>query len=310
MLSFVIPAFNEGPNIGRCVRSVQKFVPTNEPYEIIVVDNGSSDDTVQQARGAGAVVLESAARTIGAVRNEGVRASGGEIIVFLDGDCALTADWERGIAPVLAKVRQLPISAAGSHPIPPPNEDVFLWRHWFVPLFQQPKTSHIGTAHLMCRRDAFDRINGFDERLDTSEDFDLCMRLKAAGGPLLVEPQLTIAHYGFPRTLLAFFRRERWHGAGGISSLRAFVSSKVAILSALFGAASIVALAGVLSGSVTVALTGAVVALGVPVVSVAAKLGTAPLPTQLSAVLIFCVYYSARSLALLDVLARRRPRRR
>ena len=52
------------------------------------------------------------------------------------------------------------------------------------------------------------------------------------------------------------------------------------------------------------------IALGVPVVSVAAKLGTAPLPTQLSAVLIFCVYYSARSLALLDVLARRRPRRR
>jgi glycosyltransferase involved in cell wall biosynthesis len=75
MLSFVIPAHDEAAVIGACVRSVRDFAPRDVETEVIVVDNSSGDDTAAIAEDAGAVVISSTARTIGAVRNEGVDVS-------------------------------------------------------------------------------------------------------------------------------------------------------------------------------------------------------------------------------------------
>ena len=83
-ISFVIPAFNEGEKIGQIVRSLRELHPESE---IIVVDDGSKDDTGEKAREAGADVITHPYNIgNGAAVKSGVRAATGEVLVLLDAD--------------------------------------------------------------------------------------------------------------------------------------------------------------------------------------------------------------------------------
>jgi glycosyltransferase involved in cell wall biosynthesis len=300
MLTIVIPAFNEQDNIVRCVTSVRQHVPSGLSAQVVVVDNNSTDATAALARRAGATVVQSAALTIGGVRNDGVEAATGDLLMFLDADCVLTAQWHGRISEALETFQARNGSALGSHPIPPTGEDVFLWRHWFVPLFQQDGTSHIGSGHLICRRADFIKIGGFDATLVASEDVDLCHRLQKARGPLLLDRALTVEHYGYPRTWSAFFRRERWHGRGDVVTLRSLLSSKVGTLSLGFALGVVIALVGVIVGETAIVALGALCALAVLFASAVVKFRHAGVKAVAVGAAIFAVYYTARAVALCE----------
>ncbi len=305
MLSFIIPALNERDNIGRCVSSVARHVPEDLAHEIVVVDNGSEDETVRLARQAGAKVVASTAGTIGAVRNRGTAASSGDVLVFLDADCALTPEWGREIGTVLETMKTVSLCCAGSQVTPPQGESVFLWKYWFLPFVAQETASHLGSAHMLCSRETFMRIGGFNEDLETGEDYEFCARLKKAGGSVLNVPALSVEHYGFPRTWAEFIRRERWYGREDMMSFAAFRSSKVAVMSALFVIFAIGGVVAVLIGFTSVGLVG----LGVAAILVGAtsvvKFGHAGVKVQTMSMSIIPVYFLARAVAALDELSRR-----
>ncbi len=81
-IAVVIPTLNEGPAIGEVVRAV----PKDRVHEIIVVDNGSTDDSAQQASRAGARVISEPQAGYGAACLAGAMATDADVIVFLDGD--------------------------------------------------------------------------------------------------------------------------------------------------------------------------------------------------------------------------------
>jgi glycosyltransferase involved in cell wall biosynthesis len=82
--SIVIPAFNEGPSIGTVIAALREAAPW---HEIIVVDDGSSDDTVERAKAAGAdVVRHPYNKGNGAAVKSGIRQATGEFILVMDGD--------------------------------------------------------------------------------------------------------------------------------------------------------------------------------------------------------------------------------
>ena len=86
--SFIIPAYNEGRNISECLSGLKKALDAiGSPYEIIVINDGSKDDTGQKARNAGATVIEHA-RNMGYGRSlkDGIRQASGEYIYFMDAD--------------------------------------------------------------------------------------------------------------------------------------------------------------------------------------------------------------------------------
>jgi glycosyltransferase involved in cell wall biosynthesis len=83
-VSVVIPAYNAAAFLAETLASV--FAQTLPPVEIIVVDDGSSDDTAHVARDLGATVISRANGGISAARNTGVRAARGEYVAFLDSD--------------------------------------------------------------------------------------------------------------------------------------------------------------------------------------------------------------------------------
>jgi hypothetical protein len=70
----------------------------------------------------------------------------------------------------------------------------------------------LGSGNMAVRREAFERVGGFDTRLEVCEDVDLCQRLGAAGWRLISDDRLGNVHHGDPRTLGALFRSELWRG--------------------------------------------------------------------------------------------------
>ena len=85
MISFIVPAHNEEFWIGKCLGSIRTTMgKLNEPYEVIVVDDASTDSTHQIARRLGARIHRVEHRRISAVRNAGARAACGELFFFVD----------------------------------------------------------------------------------------------------------------------------------------------------------------------------------------------------------------------------------
>ena len=100
-IAAVIPALNEAPSIARVVRGLRAQT-TTKLAQIVVVDNGSSDDTAAIARAAGATVVSEPRRGYGYACLAGVLAADADIVVLLDGDAADDpADLPRVLAPLL-----------------------------------------------------------------------------------------------------------------------------------------------------------------------------------------------------------------
>jgi GT2 family glycosyltransferase len=195
---------------------------------------------------------------------------------------------------------------AGSHPVPPAGERVFLWDHWFVPFLQAPSISHLGSAHLIARRETCERLGGFDARLTTGEDSDFCARLVALGGTLRVEPHLVVEHEGFPRTLGSFMRRERWHGRGHAGSLRKVRASKVAIFSLSFAGAVLLAVLAAIAGERDIAAVSGALALALVAAAAVKRFSFAGPQAVLLGALVFPFYFVARAAAVLGGLVPQR----
>ena len=231
-ISFIIPAYNESKNIEHVIHSINDCVPRAYSYEIIVVDHGSSDNTVALAKNSGANVFEHSTGTIAGLRNFGVKNSNGAVLVFLDADILLTSDWSANISGVVDLLSGGKRLLTGSW-ISIPDHPSWIEKYWFKPL-ESGCNTHINSGHLIISRKVFDEIDGFDESLETGEDYDISMRAKKAGIQLIDDIRLRAVHEGFPHTLFEFASREFWHGKGDGVSLKAFFQSKVALISIFF----------------------------------------------------------------------------
>ena len=105
-ISVVIPAYNEVKKIRRCLTALQKQ-SIRDPYEIIVVDNGSSDDTAPVARKFGVTVLEEKTRGVACARQRGFQAARGDIIASTDADTIVPPDWLQTIQNAMADPKRV-----------------------------------------------------------------------------------------------------------------------------------------------------------------------------------------------------------
>ena len=120
LVSVVIPARNEARSIASVIHAVQASRPAGLALEIIVVDDGSTDDTVGVARAAGVRILELGPNPDGGnparARNRGAAIAQGDPIVFLDADCTPAAGWLARLLAAHDAGRQI---VGGSLDLPP-----------------------------------------------------------------------------------------------------------------------------------------------------------------------------------------------
>ncbi len=89
MISFIVPAHNEQAGIGRTLQAIHAVADVFDQYEVIVVDDASTDATAEIARQHNAVVLPVNHRQIAATRNSGARAAHGDRLFFVDADTTI-----------------------------------------------------------------------------------------------------------------------------------------------------------------------------------------------------------------------------
>lgn len=167
MISVIIPAHNEEHWIGACVQSVREsFEHVVEPYEVIVVDDASTDATNRIARELVARTLRVEYRNIAAVRNAGAREAKGNVFFFVDADTQLNRQ------AVAAACEALRTGAAGGGFLPIFDVKLPLWAKWFYvnACLAGRLLRQTGGCFLFCTREAFDASGGFRENIYTGED--------------------------------------------------------------------------------------------------------------------------------------------
>jgi hypothetical protein len=161
----------------------------------------------------------------------GARQSTADILAFIDSDCLIDATYLLRAWDVL---KATGAAATGSkHQLP---EDPVGWIEgtWHA-LHLRPEdgwANYIPSGNLVVRREAFEEVGGFDPTLQTGEDAEFCQRLNAGGDRVYSSSRVSARHLGNPKTILAFVRRERWHGLGMLGTLRGNPLDKVFWLTA------------------------------------------------------------------------------
>jgi GT2 family glycosyltransferase len=209
-VSFVIPVRDDAVRLGRCLESIKLNRYPRELVEIIVVDNGSTDDSVHIARQHGAIVLRCNGR-VAELRNRGAHAAFGGVLAFVDSDHEIDDRWIPNAVDVLSSGG---VGAAGAPYMAPPAAT---WvQQSYDGLRVRPVTRQdvdwLASGNLAVSREPFDSLGGFDESLEACEDVDLCNRLRLAGLRIVADPALRSMHFGDPATLRALFFGELWRG--------------------------------------------------------------------------------------------------
>lgn len=94
-ISVVIPAYNEEKRIGNCLKSINN--QTLKPFEVIVINNNSTDDTAKIAKELGATVIFEPIQGLSSARNRGFNEAKGDIIARTDADTVVPSDWIESI---------------------------------------------------------------------------------------------------------------------------------------------------------------------------------------------------------------------
>ena len=234
-LSVVLPTFNRADSLHRALDALLRQTASPEAYEIVVVDNNSTDGT------AAVVALHEDRRVrlvaeprqgLSYARNAGIAASRGAIVAFTDDDVEVAPDWVETTLALLA--RHAEVDGVGGRVLPSWEQGRPTWltrEHW-APLALQDhgdarrvfdRAEPIGLigANVAFRRAVFDRIGDFSpavqrikDGIGSTEDHELLTRLYDAGGRMLYDPRmLVMARVPGDRCDRRYHRR--WHEGHG-----------------------------------------------------------------------------------------------
>jgi GT2 family glycosyltransferase len=224
-VTVLICARNAAAHLGRAVLAAFAQDYTGI-VDIIVVDNGSTDNTATLAATIGATVVSHPIPGVAGARQRAWQAAPTELIAFLDSDCEPPADWlSRAIPRLLADER---LAAVGAKLV---DGDVRTLAEIHIAaqgvlntdyLWMGSKRHHpfVVTAALVLRRSAVEKVGGFDETFGRmgGEDCDLCFRFREAGYRLDYMPNIQVRHH-HRATIRGMMRQVFWYGQGSVAVL-------------------------------------------------------------------------------------------
>ncbi len=248
--SIIIPVVNGEKYIGSCLEMLSSLEYPAEKKELILVDNGSRDRTVDIAKRYSIVIHIKPKLTISALRNFGAQQARGNILVFIDVDCIAPRDWLSYANSIFnEKVYAAAIGAEYSLP----DKPSFIEKVWDVQIQSRRRCGEVDwlpSGNMFVHREAFEQINGFNVNLSTCEDYDFCQRLKKAGYALIADASVSVVHKGNPKTLLSFFRKQLWHGTGAVQNFTQRLPRVKLNNALLFGVYTVVCVVSVAFGVV------------------------------------------------------------
>jgi len=215
--SIIIPAKNEQEHLPCCLSSLIQLDYPREKYEIILIDNGSTDKTVEIAKDYSINIFIRPDLSIAGLRNFGASHAKGRILAFIDADCTVTVGWLQAASRWIDK---LDVCCFGSPPEVPINA-TWVPKAWAMIRYKRHVVENVPwleSMNMFVRKEFFDKIHGFEENLTTCEDYDLSLRLQKQGH-IIADQRIRAIHLGEASTLSHFFRKEQWRGMSNFSGL-------------------------------------------------------------------------------------------
>lgn len=211
LVSVVVPVLDDAARLRACLAALAAQVDP-PPFEVVVADNGSSDDSVAVARAAAVqpVVVVEPRRGSYAARNAGLAVASGTRIAFTDADCLPAPDW-------LARGAAAPEPVLGGAVLMTPSPAPTVWERYDRAVYLRQESlvaqGFAATANLWVDRAVLDEVGLFDASLRSSGDLEWGRRAGRAGHRVAYAADVVVAHV--PRTTAAAtWRLHRRLGAG------------------------------------------------------------------------------------------------
>jgi glycosyltransferase involved in cell wall biosynthesis len=178
LISFVIPAYNAAAVLDRTLGSLaRQTVP--DSFEVIVVDDGSTDDTVDVAAGFGGLAVEVVSQENAgpsAARNTGATRATGTYLAFVDADDELDPEWVAVMVSGIGQGSPVAVSCGGHLIEAHSGVEVDLWPQELSPAFYGMIGRFIGGTYVI-RKDVFSTIGGFAPEIRYGEHTELALKL-------------------------------------------------------------------------------------------------------------------------------------
>jgi O-antigen biosynthesis protein len=213
-ISVVVCTHNGNGTLKPCMEGLAQLRYPN--LEVIFVDDGSTDaSAVLHARDYGFTLIQTENRGLSSARNTGWQAASGEIVAYLDDDAWPDPDWLTYMA---AAFEGGGYGGVGGPNIPPPSDGPIAQCVAHAPggpihvLLTDVEAEHIPGCNMAFRRDALDRVGGFDPQFRVAgDDVDLCWRMQEAGYRLGFSPAAMVWHHR-RNSVRAYWRQQRGYG--------------------------------------------------------------------------------------------------
>ncbi len=215
-ISVVVPAYNAAATLGDCLEALLTQTVSGTEYEVIVVDDGSTDGTAEVTKAlvdSRVTLLSQPNGGAAAAKNLGVRHARGEVILFTDADCVPRPDWIEAMRIAFADPEIVGVKGIcqtrqqGLIPrftqIEYEDKYDMMARHRYI--------DFVDTASAGYRKRVLVENGGFDPTLRTVEDVELSFRLSRQGYKMVFAPQAVVYHR-HPETLGAYARRKLAYG--------------------------------------------------------------------------------------------------
>lgn len=209
-LSLIIPVYNAASLLRSCLESVGRMDVPRDCLEVIVVDNGSTDASAQVASARGARVVFEPRRNPYTARNTGASHARGEVLGFTDADCILDPGWAGAVREALETLDAVCGQSLGA----PGGPVSRLVQARYAQNYSARVARGLGvfdTRNAAVKRSWFERVGGFDDRLDEYSDDLFGIALREAGARVGVWERMRVSHV-HPESFEGVWRRQLRHG--------------------------------------------------------------------------------------------------
>lgn len=215
-VSIVLPVFNEERYLELCLKTLRQIEYPKEKYEIITVDNGSSDNSFSIAKQYADQALFLPDVKVGAVRNFGAKYARGAVLVFLDSDCLVPANWlHLGVDLLFAEEKHV---YGGNYHLR--KHPFWIEKFWLLgDTSDRVSHSELVGGCIFILKDAFFSVDGFDESVTSGEDSALSNALANMGYKVVIDSRIGVVHLGNPGTVIEFVKRQIWHSENYVKSI-------------------------------------------------------------------------------------------
>jgi GT2 family glycosyltransferase len=208
-VSVIVPAYNEAERIGDCIEALLNLDYPSDRYEVIVVNNHSTDHTAAIIDRYPVIRLDERRQGVAYARNAGIRAARGGVLAFIDADCIPGKDW---LKELLAGIERQEIGCFAGEFAPQPFRGFIDEYVHDRELIQQKSLLHyhppvVATGNVAYRKRVFEQIGLFDASFVSGEDSDLAWRMQKSTPYRILYNQKACVFHPHPASLQELLRR-------------------------------------------------------------------------------------------------------